>query len=90
VTAHDYYVRRAVDCALAAESTPSDRDVMLTWRQLTSASPPVLKCAKLFASCAIVREPADKHIRQGGTLAPLRPPRRRKRPANSCAARANG
>ena len=29
MTAHDYYLGRAVECALAAESTPSDRDVML-------------------------------------------------------------
>jgi hypothetical protein len=29
VTAHDFYVRRAVECALAAESTPNDRDVLL-------------------------------------------------------------
>ena len=29
MTAHDYYVRRAVECALAAEETPSDRTVLL-------------------------------------------------------------
>ena len=29
VTAHDYYVRRAVEYALAAEETPSDRTVLL-------------------------------------------------------------
>jgi hypothetical protein len=29
VTVHEYYVRRAVECALAAESIPCDRDVLL-------------------------------------------------------------
>jgi hypothetical protein len=29
MTARDYYLERAVDCALAAETTPCDRDVLL-------------------------------------------------------------
>ncbi len=29
MTARDFYVTRAVECALAAETTPIDRDVLL-------------------------------------------------------------